>query len=740
MRQCAPGSNVPRMGESLAASDAVPRRSFDKLAAPGGAAVVFGVDRDGAVLRQLASSAAPAVFRPNQWLRVDQSGRVTIRAHKSEMGQGVRTSLPAIAAAELGADWQSVRIEHAEPGPDFDDMGTSGSSSVPDSWQMLRTAAAAARMTLIAAASKRWRVSAAECDTANGFVVHAATKRRASFGSLVADAARIRVPKDVVVRPNLPLIGTRLRRVDTPAIVRGRATYGIDVRVPNMRFAVLARPPVPRATIVRLDEAAARNVAGVLDVVRTPSGVAVVAKNTWAAIRGRDALAIEWSDAADASKSSRRFVRDLEAALDNGKVARREGDFASQMRTAARTLEATFYSPFQAHAAIEPLTCVADVRRDRCEIWVGTQNPNNVKSVAGKLLGIPEDTIVVHVTLIGGAFGRRIATDHAREAIELSRAINAPVQLVWTRDDEFAHDFYGAAQVNRLTAGLDANGNVVGWRHRVADYSLTMFGAFNPDYDPAKDGDPWGGFDTPYAFPSLDVTLGVLESPVATGAWRAVSYPAAVFARECFLDEVARAANRDPLDLRLSLIPSPGIQGSGERARPNGDRLRNVLRLAAERAGWGTPLTPRRDGRRWGRGLACNPYHRGAMVAQIADVSVGESDIRVHRIVTAIDVGRVIDRSGLEAQVEGGVGWALSALNTEITFEHEQAVQTSFAAFPVIRMRDMPTQEIAIVENTLGPFGAGESPVPAVFAAVGNAVFAATGKRLRTLPLRLTEA
>ena len=702
---------------------------------------MFGFDRNGRVVGSLDSPSLAPGFAPNQWIRIDQTSRVTLRAHKSEMGQGVRTALPAIIAAELGLDLSKVQIEHAEPGPDFADMGTSGSSSMSDSWMMLRQAAAAARAVLIRAAAARWRVTPDDCDTANGAVLHRPTQRTLSFASLVADAARIPIPVDPPLRPDTSLqLGARLKRVDAHAIVRGRAMYGIDARLPNMRVAVIARPPVRGATPLRWNAAIARHIDGVESVVQVPSGIAVVARNTWAAMRGRVALGVEWTNAEDASKNSAAFLAQLEAALDRGKVARREGDAASALSGAATRIDATYRAPFQAHAAMEPLNCVADARTDRCEIWVGTQRPNGIKALAAKMLGIPEDRVTVHVALMGGAFGRRIAIDHAQETIELSRAIKAPVQVVWTREDDFAHDMYGAAQINRLSAGLDASGNIVGWRHQVADYHLTMFGAFNPNYDPAADGDPWGGFDTPYAFPALDVTLAVVDPPVATGAWRSVAYPAAVFARECFLDEIAHATKRDPLALRLALIPSPGIQGTGARARPNGDRLRNVLELAASRANWGTPFPASSDGRRWGRGIACNPYHRGAMVAQTADVSVGpDGDIRVHRVVTAIDVGRVIDRSGLEAQVEGGVGWALSALKTEITFANGRAEQTNYNAFPVVRMRDMPAQEIVVVDSPLGPFGAGEPPVPAVFAAVGNAVFAATGKRLRQTPLRMTE-
>jgi isoquinoline 1-oxidoreductase beta subunit len=731
------------IGPSAVRQSKLSRRAFVKLAAGSGVALVFGRDSSGSIIASIRSSRAAPDFRPNQWIAIGQDDVVTIRVGKTEMGQGVRTSLPAIAAAELGADWPRVRVEQAEPGPDFSDMGTSGSGSVIDSWMPLREAAAAARAVLTRAAAAQFGVGAEECVAENGVVVHAASSRRATFGSLVAAAAELPVPAKPVLRPasDLHLLGTRLKRTDTPAIVRGAAVYGIDVRVPNMKFAVIARPPAVGATARRWNEAAARAVPGVTGVSRVPSGFAVIASNTWAAMEGRKALAVEWeTQAGDAAANSAAFTARLESALGEGKRARREGDADAAMRTAKRTLSATFHWPFQAHAAMEPLTAVADVRSDRCELWLGTQRANGVQSLAAKMLDLSPERVTVHPTLMGGAFGRRIAIDHAREAIEVSRAIGAPAQVVWSREDDIQHDMYNAAQVNRLTAGLDDDGNIVAWRHQVADYHLSMFGAYDPKYDPASDGDPWGGFDTPYGFGALDVTLAVLESPVPTGAWRSVTYPAAVFARESFLDEIAHATNRDPLALRLSLIPSPGAFGRDNR--PNGDRLRNVLQRAAALADWHRAMPRTKDGRRWGRGIACNQYHRGTMVAQVAEVSVGAAhDIKVHRIVTAIDVGRVIDRSGLEAQVEGGVGWALSAaLKTRVTFANGRAQQSNFHDFSVLRMREMPRQDIAIVESDWGPFGAGEPPVPAVAPAVANAVFAATGRRLRQTPLRLDEA
>jgi isoquinoline 1-oxidoreductase beta subunit len=385
------------------------------------------------------------------------------------------------------------------------------------------------------------------------------------------------------------------------------------------------------------------------------------------------------------------------------------------------------------------LNCVAHVRDGQCEIWVGTQAPNQAQEAVAKLLGVPLERVTLHVTLLGGGFGRRLGVDYVVEAVELSRKIRGPVQIVWSREDDVRHDMYQPGQLNRLTASLDARGLPVAWRHEVADYNLTMFGEYDANYDPAADGDPWGGYDTPYAFPVLDVTLALAPTPVPTGAWRSVTYPAAVFARESFLDEIAVAVKRDPVELRLALLPSPGAETMGRISLNNGDRLRAVLRLAAEKSGWGSPVRhPNDGGRRWGRGIAINAYHQQTMVAQVAEVSVGpQGDVRVHRVVCAVDCGQVINRSGLDAQFEGGVMWALSAaLKGEVTFANGATIQGNYNDFPVVRMREAPVVEVHVVPSAVRPFGIGEQPVPAVGPAVFNAIYAATGRRIRRTPLR----
>jgi isoquinoline 1-oxidoreductase beta subunit len=712
------------------------RREFLTWSTAAGASLALECSLAGAVARAAAADAPS--LRPNPWLVVCPDGRVRLLVHRSEMGQGVRTALPIILADELGADWSRVDVVQAEPGGDVGDMGTAGSDSVASAWRVLRPAAAAAREMLRTAAAQALGVAASECTVEGGEVRHERSGRRLAFGTLAARAATLPVPKDPPLKTpaDLRLVGARVPRVDGPAIVRGAAVYAGDVRVRGMLFATLVRPPRPGAAIDALDPAPARAVRGVRGVVTVSGGVAVVADSSWAALRGREALQV--SHGGGSRVGSDELWGRLERALAAGaRTTRSEGD-ETVARAAARTwLRRTYRYPFQAHLATEPLTALAHVRRGGCELWVGTQAPERLQKEVGALLGVAPAQVRVHVTLLGGGFGRRIARDYALEAVEISRAVRAPVQLLWTREDDVRHDMYQPCALVELEAALDARRRPVLFRHRGAEFHLTMFGPYRPDDPESYEDAPWGGFDNPYRFPFLEVKYALAESPLPTGAWRSVGYPASVFAREGFVDELAEAAGEDPLAFRLGLIPSPGTQQVGRSALDNGDRLRRVLSAAAERAGWGTPPPAAERGRRFGRGIACNAYHGRTMVAQVADVSVGpEGDLRVHRITCAVDCGRVVNRLGLEAQVEGGVIWGLSALRTAVTFRDGSAEQSGFEDFPLARLDAAPEIDVVALASELPPLGLGEQPVPPVIPAVLAAAFQATGRRVHALPLR----
>ena len=687
-------------------------------------------------------------FAPNVFLRIQSDERIFITVTRMEMGQGVRTALPMMLADELEVDLAKIELEQAETGERFKNvrMRTSGSGSIYGTFALFRRAGAAAREMLVSAAAQVWNVPPDACRAENGAVVHISTGKKLSYGKLADAAAKLPVPEKPAVKPakDFRYIGKRIKRIDSPKIVRGQAVYGCDFTIPGMLVAVVERSPVLGGKVVRWDDTKTKTVPGVRAVLPVTkglsNGVAVLAENTWAAIKGRELLQVVWDEGEHKDFSSENFSKRLYAALDReGYVTRKVNDAKQAFDSAEIKLEAAFEYPHQAHAPLETMNCTADVRADGCEIWVGTQAPDRAQEEAARLLGIDPDKVRVHVPLMGGAFGRRLFVDYVTEAVELSKAAGAPVKVLWTRSDDTKHGYFHSHTVCRLSAGL-SKGKIVAWTHKTASSDLSILGP--PALDAAKYAEsfvPWGGFDNPYSFPAVLIEYHHLDSPVPTGPWRAVGYPQNVFARECFIDEAARAAGQNPLDFRLALMQPLDTIKVGPF---NLDRkkLAEVLRLAAERCDWLKPL-PKENNRRFGRGIACNVYHGATCLAQVAEVSVGErGDVRVHRIVTAVNCGQVVNPLGLEGQIESGIAWGLnSVLRGQITFKNGEAEQSGYGDFEVIRINEMPRIETVIVPSEEHPSGIGEQPVPAVAPAVCNAIFAATGKWVRRLPVNPAE-
>lgn len=699
-----------------------------------------------------ASPVTSTTFEPNAYIRIASNNVITLWVTRSEMGQGVRTNLPAALAEELDVDLSRVQLEQAMPGPRFKGirLRTSGSGSSSGTFMALRTAGATAREMLISAAAERWGVDRATCRAQLGRVIHVPSDRHFSYGELAEDAARLPLPKQPPLKEakDFRFLGKSLRRTDGLAIATGTAQYGIDVRVPGMLFAVMERCPYIGGKLAKFDAAKTLAVPGVRHVVPIQrgiaGGVAVVADHTWAAFRGRDALKVEWDPGPNKDFDSDVFIKKLaEGFTSEGYPIRREGNLGEAMRSASKRLEAVYEYPFQAHAPLETMNCTADVRTDSCEIWVPTQTPDTAYNDAMQTLGLGPDAVKVHTTLLGGGFGRRLIVDYVHEAVELSKAIGKPVQLLWSRPDDMRCGFFHPASLEQMAAGIGADGRVASWKHKSVGSDLSVFGLPTEEEKKdlqryAKDESPWGAFDTPYAFPAMQIDYVPMDSPVPTGAWRSVDYPSRVFARESFLDEVAHAAGRDPFDLRMELL-QPGDVLTLGRQRNDRGRMIRVLEAARERCGWKKSiLGTGKDGRLRGRGLALNIYDAGSYMAQIAEVSVASdlSGIRVHKIYCVFDCGLPINPAGLEGQVESGITWGLSAtLHGKIDFRKGQAVQSSYSDFRVMHINEIPTIETQIVPSTLPPSGFGEHPVPPVAPAVANAIFAATGKRVRKLPI-----
>jgi len=664
--------------------------------------------------------AAASGFQPSAWLNVDPKGSVTVFLGRSEMGQGSYTGMAVLVAEELDADWKTVRVVQGDADPKYGRMVTGGSSSVRQSWEPLRKAGAAAREMLIAAAAAGWKVEPSACRAEKGFVVHAPSGRRAGFGELATAAARLSVPE----RPRLKdprdytLIGKPVPRLDTPPKTRGAATFGIDVRIPGMLHAAVARPPSLGGKVARFDAAKAMAIPGVKKVVEVPTGVAVVADTTWAAFRGRDALGATFDPGPNGSLDSAAIVRLVQSAPVDPIPARSEGDWAEALAGAAKKVSATYHLPFLAHATMEPMNCVARVDAEGAEIWAPTQAPLWARGDVAKALGLPEERVVVHVTFLGGGFGRRSFPDFVLEAAQVARAAGAPVQVTWTREDDFLGDLFRPCGQNELRAGLDAKGNLVAWHHLVRSPSISRHN-FGSAGRPGHPDVVEGAVSVPYRAGAIRIDSAVPEVGVRLGWWRSVYASQNAFAEECFLDEVAAAAGKDPLAFRLALLPPD-------------HPLRAVLTLAGEKAGWGRKLP-----KGVARGIACHSSF-GSHVAEVAEVSLHKGAVRVPRVVCAVSCGTALNPDSVAHQMEGSVVYGLSAaLRGEITFAKGAAIQDNFHVYEPLRISEMPKVETHIVPSTAAPGGIGEPGLPPIAPAVANALFALTGKRVRRLPIKL---
>lgn len=694
----------------------VPRRDFLKYGALVGTGLLLGLGQSAADQTQ--------AFTPSAFLSISEDGLVTVTVAKAEMGQGVRTALPMLIAEELDADWSKIRVEQALAGKQYGDMGTGGSSSIKTNYEPLRRVGATARYLLLSAAAQAWQVPISECKAKQGQVLHPSTGRSRSYGSLARAAATIPMPKTITLKDSkdFTVIGTSKKRVDGSQIVQGQATYGIDVRLPGMLFASLVRCPIFGGKVAKFDGTRAEQIAGVKRVLQIPQGIAVVATSTWAALKGREQLKITWDTNGIKPTDSKTIRANLaQLAAKPGAVAHKAGDVKAAFSSASRTLEAVYEVPFLAHATMEPLNCVAVVTQDRCEIWTGTQVAQDVQKDAAALLGFPPQAVKVHVTLMGGGFGRRLETDYVLEAVQIAKALKAPVQLLWTREDDIQHGFYRPTSYHALRGGLDASGQLTAWTHRVVTPSILQR-VYPAAIKNGIDGAALEGIrNMPYAIPNVQTEGHIAQTPVPVGWWRAVYNVQNAFANEGFISELASAAQVDPYQFRRRLLnQSPRLQG--------------VLDLAAQKANWDKPLPKGQF-----RGIACYHYADcGTYAAQVVELTVEKDTIHVKRVVCALDCGVAVNPLNIRAQIEGAIAYGLAAvLASEVTIAGGRVEQANFDTYPVLRLDQMPVVQVHLVPSSEAPGGLGEPGVPPLAPAIASAVYAATGKRVRSLPIRL---
>ena len=715
------------------------RRDFLKIsvAASGGLLIGFrfpGISALPSAQSSSAQAASANTFMPNAFVRIGTDERVTVIVNHSEMGQGVYTSLPMLLADELDADWTKVGFEAAPVDPKYNHPAfgmqmTGGSSSVYSGLQQFREAGAAARAMLIAAAAQQWNVDASTCLTESGAVFNK-KGQKLTYGHLATAAAKLPPPEHVQLKDpkTFKLIGKPIKRLDTPEKLNGEAVFGIDVKLPGMLTAVIARPPIFGATMKSFDDSRARSMPGVKKIVAIPAGVAVIADTFWQAKTARDAVRVEWDEGSMQNFNTSEMMHQFrERAKSPGTSVRKDGDATAALASAAKKIEAVYEVPYLSHLMMEPLNCAVDLRADSCEVWTGSQFQTIDRANAAKIAGLPPEKVQLHTTFLGGGFGRRAnpQSDFVVEAVHVAKAAGVPVKVIWTREEDMAGGWYRPAFLHAIEGGIDASGNVASWRSRLVGQSImagTPFAAVmmkGKDYDPAS---VEGVDDLPYEIPNLAVESHQAEIKVPVQWLRSVGHSHTAFATECFVDELAGLAQKDPYQFRRALL----------QKHP---RHLGVLDLAAQKAGWGKPLP-----KGMGRGIAVH-FAFESYSAHVAEVSVEDGNVRVHRMVCAIDCGQYVNPGIIAAQTEGGaIFGASAALFQELTFENGRLQQTNFNTFPVMRMNECPQIETHIVDSHEKSGGIGEPGVPCAAPAIANAIFAATGKRIRKLPIRLSEA
>jgi len=731
----------PRDDDAAIESNLVTRRAFLKFGASiaaltgGGLMLGFAVPahsqgdaRKSVIGGDGVETQQDGVLAPNAFVQIDTSGKVTLIVPKVEMGQGVYTSIPMLIAEELEVPLDSVTVAHAPPNeklftdPLLGGQLTGGSTSIRYAWEPMRRAGATTRMLLINAAAQQWQVDPASCHAENGQVIHADTKRSIAYGQLVEAAAKLPVPQNVPLKDpkDFKLIGSHAKRLDSPEKVDGAAMFGLDVRLPGMVYAAIVNCPVFGGTLASVDDTDAKKIPGVRQIVKIDNGVAVIGDHTWAAKRGAAALKITWNEGPGASVSMKTIVDDMaKASQGNGAVARKDGDVNNAFSQAKTRVDAVYQQPFLAHATMEPINCTVHVQQDSCDIYVGTQVPTRARDAGAKITGLPPEKITVHNYLLGGGFGRRLEVDAITQALKVGKQLNVPVKVTWTREEDIQHDMYRPYYYDKISAGLDSNGKPIAWQHRIVGSSILS--RFAP---PAvKNGvDPDAvevAADLPYDLPNQLVDY-VRQEPhaIPTAFWRGVGPTRGTFVVESFIDELAAQAKIDPVKYRQDLLnKSP--------------RALNVLNVATQAAGWGKTTLPK------GQGRGVSVMHAfGSFFSMVADVSVDQGEVKVNRVVCAVDCGMVVNPNTVEAQVQGGIIFAITAaLYSEITIDRGRVQQNNFTDYRMLRLNETPPIEVHIVKSAEAPGGIGEPGTAAAQPAIANAIFAATGKRLRQLPV-----